>query len=122
MSRRAIERQEWQAFVDAFSRRHDGWLVSVAMVPEAGDRRYLARDVPLQGVIAEVNDDSGSITVLTGGTVPYARHVVKRPVSLVVEETADGAEAELAIADDRGERTIIAFRSPMRPELVDGIA
>jgi hypothetical protein len=122
MSHRAIDRQEWQAFVDAFSRRHDGWLVSVAVEPEAGDRRYLARDVPLRGVIAELNGHSGSMTVLTGGTLPYATHIVKGPVSLVVEETADGTEAELAIADDRGTRAIIAFRSPMRPELVDGIA
>jgi hypothetical protein len=122
MSRRAIDRREWQAFVDAFSRRHDGWLVSVATEAEAGSRSYLARDVPLRGVVAELNDQATTMKVITGATVPYATHVVKQPVSLVVEETADGAEAELAIVDDRGERAIIAFRSPMRPELVDGIA
>jgi hypothetical protein len=121
MSSRAIDRQEWQAFVDAFSRRHDGWLVSVAVERGAEARRYLAREVPLRGVIAELNDHSGAMMVFTGETVPYATHVVKQPVSLAVEETADGAEAELAITDDCGARAIIEFRSPMRPEFVDGV-
>jgi hypothetical protein len=122
MSSRTIDRQEWRAFVDAFSRRHDGWLVSVAFEPGAGNRHYLARDVPLRGVIAKLNDHSGSMMVFTGDTVPHATHSVKRPISLAVEETAEGAEAELTITDDRGARTIIEFRSPMRPELVDGVA
>ena len=122
MSGRAIDRQEWRAFVDAFSRRHDGWLVSVAVEQDAGPRRYLALDVPLRGVIAELNDHSSSMMVLTGDTVPRAMHFVQRPISLAVEETADGAEAELTITDDSGARTVIEFRSPMRPELVDGVA
>ena len=31
MSRRAIDRSEWTNFADAFSRPHDGWLISVAV-------------------------------------------------------------------------------------------
>jgi len=121
MGRYPIERQEWPAFVDGFSRRHDGWLISVAVEQGAGARRYLARDVPLRGVVAELNDGTGSMMVFTGDTTPHATHFVERPVSLAVDETADGAEVELTITDDSGARTIIEFRSPMRPELVDGI-
>lgn len=121
MTRRAIDRQEWTAFVDAFSRRHDGWLISVSVEHGAGTRRYLTRDTPLRGVVAESNDDTGTMMVFTGDTVPHATHFVERPVSLAVEETAEGAEAKLTITDDSGARTIIEFRSPMRPELVDGV-
>lgn len=84
-------------------------------------RRYLARDTPLRGVVAELNDDTGSMMVFTGDTMPHATHIVERPASLTVEETADGAEAALTITDDSGARTILEFRSPMRPELVDGV-
>jgi hypothetical protein len=121
MSRRVIDRQEWAAFVDGFSRRHDGWLISVASERGADARRYVVRDVPLRGVVAELNGDSSSMMVFTGYTSPHATHFVERPVSLAVEETADGAEPELTITDDSGSRTIIEFRSPMRPELVDGV-
>jgi hypothetical protein len=122
MSRRAIDRQEWPEFVDGFSRRHEGWLISVAVEDDAAARRYIERDVPLRGVVAERNDDAGTLMVFTGDdTMPHAAHFVERPVSVVVEETADGAEAELTIADDSGTRTIIEFRSPVRPELVDGV-
>jgi hypothetical protein len=53
MSRRVIDRSEWTSFVDAFSRRHDGWLVSVAVDQPPNARRYVTRDVPLRGVVAE---------------------------------------------------------------------
>jgi len=121
MSHRVIDRREWPAFVDGFSRRYDGWLISVAVEQGAVARRYLARDTPLRGVVAKLNDDTGSMMVFTGDTMPHATHIVERPTSLAVEETADGAEAALTITDDSGARTILEFRSPMRPELVDGV-
>ena len=108
--------------MDGFSRRHGAWLVSLSVQQGALARRYLARDVPLRGVVAELNDDTGSMMVFTGDTMPHATHFVERPASLTIDETSDGAEAELTITDDSGNRTIVEFRSPMRPELVDGLA
>ncbi len=122
MSRRSIDRQQWPAFVDGFSRRHDGWLISVAVESGADTRRYLARDVPLRGVVAELNDGTDSMMIFTGETTAHAACFVERPVSLAVEETEEGAEAELTITGDDGSRTIVEFRSPMLPELVDGVA
>jgi uncharacterized protein DUF5335 len=122
MSRRDIDRQQWPAFVDAFSRRHGGWLISVGVENTGTERQYLAHDVPLRGVVAELGDDAGSMMVFTGDTTPHFAHFVPRPVSLAVEDTEEGAEVELTITDDSGGRTVIEFRSPMRPELVDGIA
>jgi hypothetical protein len=44
MTRRAIDRSEWTTFVDAFSRRHDGWLISVAveegLAPRTSSRHW----------------------------------------------------------------------------------
>lgn len=122
MSRRVIDRAEWADYVDAFSRCHDGWLISVA-VDEASDaRRYVAHDVPLRGVVAELDDDTGSMMVFTGGTAPHATHFVGHATALEVEETREGAVAALTITDESGARTILEFRTPTRPELVDGIA
>jgi hypothetical protein len=68
------------------------------------------------------NTDGVSLMVFTGGAQPHASHFANRPVSLVIEEDADGAEAELIIVEETGTRTVVEFRSPMRPELVDGLA
>lgn len=119
MSRRVIERSQWVDFVDAFSRQHDGWLISVAVQEGTHAREYLTRDLPLRGVVAELDEGADSMMVFTGDTTT---HFVEHPVLLAIEETPDGAEAELTIAGESGARTIVEFRSPMRPELVDGIA
>ena len=122
MTRRAIKRSEWTSFVDSFSRRHDGWLISVAVAEGSAPRRYLTHDVPLRGVVAELEEDISSMMVFTGRTTPHATHFIEHASGLEIEETRDGADAALTITDESGARTILEFRSPMRPELVDGIA
>ena len=111
MDRHAIAPERWPEFVDAFSRQHEGWLISVSV-----DGRCLVRDVPLMGVVAEL-DETGAMMVFTGGLT----HFVEHPVTLSVGETSDGAEADVTIGDQTGTSTTIALRSPMRPELVDGM-
>ena len=122
MSRRAINRSDWTNFVDAFSRRHDGWLISVAVEEGSAPRKYVTHDAPLRGVVAELEEDISSMMVFTGDTTPHSTHFINHATRLEVEETRDGADAGLTITDESGVRTILEFRSPMRPELVDGIA
>ena len=81
----------------------------------------MTRDVPLRGVVAELGDDTSSMMVFTGDTAPHAMHFVDHATGLEVEETGDGADAALTITDESGARTTLEFRSPMRPELVDGV-
>ncbi|MGZ4809987.1 MAG: DUF5335 family protein [Thermoanaerobaculia bacterium] len=121
MSDRQIDRNEWREFLDGFSRRHEGWLISVSVEEGTSPPRYIERDIPLRGVVAELSDHTGSMMVFTGDTRPHSTHFVRRPSSLAVEETADEAEAALTITDESGVRTIVSFRSPMRTELVDGM-
>lgn len=122
MSRRVIDRADWVDYVDAFSRRHDGWLISVAVDEASSPRRYVERDVPLRGIVAELDGGPASMMVFTGGTAPHATHFVGHATALEVEQTSDGADAALTITDESGARTTLEFRSPIRPELVDGVA
>jgi hypothetical protein len=122
MSRRAIERSEWTSFLDAFSRRHDGWLISVAVQDRSAPRTYLTHGLPLRGVVAELDEDISSMMVFIGDESPHATHFVGHATRLEVDETGEGADAALTITDESGTRTILEFRSPMPPELVDGIA
>ena len=121
MSRRVIDRSEWPSFVDGFSRRHDGWLISVAVEEGSQPRRYLTRDAPLRDVTAEAGEDTSTVMISSGDTAQHATHFIQGATSLEVEETSEGAESALTIADEGGARTILEFRSPMLTELVDGI-
>lgn len=121
MSPRAIDRKDWPAFAEAFSRRHDGWLVSVE-VDEDGSHRRIATDIPLRGVVAELGDSPGSFMIFTGFPQPHVAHFIEHPASLSVDETPESGETELVISDEGGSRTRIVFRSPVRPDTVDGIA
>lgn len=109
-------------YVDAFSRRYDGWLISVAVEEGSNARRYVTRDVPLRGVVAELDDDISSMMVFSGDTTPpHATHFVGHAVALEVDETREGVDAALTITDESGARTIVELRSPMPPELVNGV-
>jgi hypothetical protein len=122
MRRRLIDRAEWAEYLDGFSRRHEGWLVSIATKEGPKPRRYVDRDVPLRGVVAELEDDVSALMVFTGPAAPHTTHFVGHATRLEVAETGEGADAALTITDESGVRTILEFRSPMRPEAVDGIA
>ena len=122
MSQRVIDRREWVGFADGFSRRHDGWLVSVALEEGSTTRAYATRDVPLRGIVAEGDEERASLMIFTGDVTPHVTHFIEHPALLAVEEMADGTEMELAITDASGVRTILELRSPIRTELVDGMA
>ena len=117
-----IARSEWKSFADTFSRQHEGWLVSIAEETHPGEHEWLARDLPLHGVAAEISPTDGEIFVFAGGVTPHLSHAIAHPASVTVEETDDGAQASLMITDVDGARTFVEFRSPMRSELVDGMA
>ena len=94
---RSIERSDWAGFVDAFSRQHEGWLVSLSVGDsDEGERRFLARDVPLRGIYAEHGVPGEDIVVLTGEPTPHLSHVIASPAALRVTESDEGADAAVA--------------------------
>jgi len=103
-------------FFDAFSRRHEGWLVNVEVFGPAGAQRE-ASELPLSGIIA---DRDGRHIAINLGPSNRATHVVAEPSRVRVEEDA-GADRALQIESSSGETTLVSFRSPLPPEMVDGI-
>lgn len=113
---------EWAEFLESFSRRHRGWLVSVSQsgaagAPFAGDYRPLAavtpeRDGPRISAIA--------ISFAAGDGPPVVR--VAHPTIVHVERTSEGAEQALEIVDEDRLRTRLAFRAAATPDMLDGVA
>jgi len=115
-----IPRDEWCGELDAFSRQHEGWIVSVEVSGADGKQQTEARDLPLVGVSCDA-PSYDRVDIMVGQHPDnHVTHVVK-PVDVVLETTDAGAERGLRIRAADGSTTTIEFRSPMRPEDVDGL-
>lgn len=118
----AVDRSQWTELFDFFSRRHEGWLVSVSVEsPGSRDRRYVSFGVPLHGIVAELDEGRDAVMVFTGGAGAHEGHFIRHPVSLVADDSVEEADVQLTITDRDGDRTTIEIFSPMLPELVDGM-
>jgi uncharacterized protein DUF5335 len=121
MRRRVISHDQWREELNGFSLSREGWIVRI-VVTEPGGRTHVAvRDVPLQGVVADFNR-APTLTVMVGDRPDtHLTHQVMNPKALEFEETDAGAISALVVRSDDGTKTEVEFRSPMRPEEVDGL-
>jgi len=65
---------------------------------------------------------SNDIAIIVGGSGGRLTHEVHDPTGLRIELTANEVERALVIQGNDGTTTTVEFRSPMRPEEVDGLA
>src|SRR5437660_2916186 len=120
MTIREIPRESWRAELDSFSRQHEGWLVSLTTSQPSGENALQARDLPLQGV-STASPRSDDIAIVVGDRPNQLTHEVRNAAGVALDLTSDGAERALLIHARDGTTTRVEFRSPMRPEEVDGL-
>jgi len=118
-----IARAEWAAFLDTFSRQHEGWLTTIEVVTSGLGVHREVRDKPLTGVIEDrKRGDAASITVSAGERPEdHVTHVIERPARVAMELTKQGAHKGLRIESENGEMTLVLFRAPALPETLDGM-
>jgi Family of unknown function (DUF5335) len=121
MTTREIPKEEWTGFFDAFSRRHEGWLVTIEILDRALGAQVEAEARPLRGISADRGGGDADVEIMTGdGADDSLAHIVSHPTRIQIEETEEGGEAAIAI-ESRGEgTTIVRFRSAARTENVGG--
>jgi hypothetical protein len=80
-------------------------------------------DLPFEGISDEWDETEGNtITIMSGGEPSrHVSHRVKQPTKVILEKTAEGADAALEIKSKDGITTLLRFRSPVLPEMVDAI-
>jgi hypothetical protein len=120
---RRIPPAEWTSFLDGFSRSHAGWLVSLEIVSERAPALVEARQLPLEGIVADTEGGGKHrISILLGRDgETRLTHAVVAPTILRFEQTADGADRGLELVAGDGTKTVLRFAAPARPELVDGL-
>jgi hypothetical protein len=120
MTARPLVQQGWREELDSFSRQHEGWIVSVTTRNPQGEVAVSAHDLPLQGV-SLASPRSNDITIAVGHGRDQLTHQLQDATSVQIDRTATGADRALVIRGGDGTTMTIEFRSPMRPEEVDGI-
>ena len=122
MATQEIPRQQWATFFDGFSRRHQGWLVTVEILgPDIGDQ-VEARELPLEGITAELRDSGEDEIEIFVGTRPdsHLSHKISAPERVYLKRSDEGADEALEIAS-RDVAALVRFRSAILPEMVDAV-
>jgi hypothetical protein len=117
---RDLPRDTWREELDSFSRQHEGWLVSVTTRTPDGQVQVEVRDMALQGV-TQTTPASTDLAVAVGDRDRRLTHQVRDVTRMKIDVTDARAERALIIESADRTETIVAFRSPMRPEDVDGL-
>jgi len=120
MKTREISRGEWPDFFDGFSRRHEGWQVTLEIFgPDIGDQ-IEERELALEGVTAELSDAGDKIEIMMGAKPDdHITHQIAAPTQVSLEQTDEGADVALLIKSADDISALLRFRAAIPPEMVD---
>jgi uncharacterized protein DUF5335 len=123
MKTKEIRKSDWPKFFDSFSRQHEGWLVTLEILGSDIGAQVEERDLAFEGIVDEWDEVQGNQIVIMMGARPddHITHAISRPTLVSLEETEEGADAALAIKSADGVTALVRFRSPVLPEMVDGV-
>jgi hypothetical protein len=122
MKTRQIPRNEWPTFCDSFSRRHEGWRVTLEVFGRDIGDQIEERELAFEGVTAELADAGDKIEIMIGAKPSdHITHTISAPSQVSLEQTDEGADVALAIIAADGTTTLLGFGSAMLPEMVDGV-
>ena len=123
MPTKEIPREEWSNFFDVFSRQHEGWLATLEIFgPEVGAQEE-AHELPLEGIsLASGGNETDAVAISLGKTPEdHVTHTITKPEHVWLEQTSGGANAALEIESEDQNKALLRFRSPLLPEMVDGV-
>jgi hypothetical protein len=123
MKTREIPKEEWGTFFTNFSRRHERWQVTLEILGAEIGAQVEERELELKGIVDEWDEIKGNAIMIMVGTKPDAHitHTIGNATQVSLEQTEGGADVALAIKSADGTTALLRFRSPMLPEIVDGL-
>jgi len=122
MSSVSIPQKQWREFLQEFSRRHHGWLVTVETHDLETAEDVASRFLPLQSIALDLEDEKNPrINVTVRSDEKEIRQILFRPSEVVLYRSARGDEEAVRVVSINTSTTI-RFRVATSPELVDGVA
>ncbi len=119
-----VAHNQWVAFLDSFSLQHVGWLVTVeVIIPSPAGRLIAIQGRPLKGISVDSAEGKERAYVQVGDCLEeHVLHTIDKPTRVTFKQSQTGMHQGLEIVSADGTTTVIRFRSPMRPEMLDGMA
>ena len=123
MKTKEIPKNEWPKFLENFSRKHEGWSVTLEIFGTELGAQVQERELALAGIVDEWDEIHGDRIAIMVGEKPddHMTHSIGHPTQVSLEQTAGGADVALAIKSADGVTALLRFLSPMFPEMVDGL-
>ena len=117
-----VPQNEWEEFLQAFSRRHAGWLVSIQTHDLKTGETVASRFVQLKSVELDLEDRKNPrINVTVRDDQKEIKHILFRPSDVMLHVFDDGSERGLRVVSVNTVTTL-RFRVSTSPEVVDGVA
>lgn len=123
MQTRQIPKSEWPAFLDCFSRQHEGWLVKLEVLnPDLG-AQIEETGLALKGLTDERDETEGNTIMIMVGNEPddHVTHSISNATEVSLEQTDEGADVALSIKSADGTTALLSFRAAVLPETVDAV-
>jgi uncharacterized protein DUF5335 len=116
MQTRDIPREQWIKFLDDFSKRHKGWIVTLEILGSDIGDQHEANNLPLVGISADVKARENRVEIIVGGR-PDAdmTHFIERPKHIWVKEPSVSGDEAIEVESEDGIKTILNFHL-VRPE------
>jgi len=119
MHTQEISRDEWVRVLDDFSKRHEGWIVTMEVVGATIGDQEEASGLPLVGIGADVKDNESRIAVMLGGRPEaHVTRIIEVPKRVWLERADEPAHDAVAVESEDGTTTIVRFQH-VPPEAVD---
>ena len=102
-----VPRAEWREFFDRMSKALTGkWAEIEVASLDLGDQ-ITVEWIPLIGITYDSKDD------LLDVALDRYDHLIRHPKQIVVNQTADGSLASVAVVDGDGAKQIVRMKTPL---------
>jgi hypothetical protein len=106
-----IPSSSWHESLEALTKRHEGYVVTIELPSlEFGDE-YVAESVPFAYIEYDSHDDEFNVGVGgRDGRYPVVlRHTIEHPQRIVISTTALGDELTVSVTPADGVQTLVTF-------------
>jgi hypothetical protein len=110
MQTREIPREQWVRYFDDFSKKHEGWIVTLEVLgSDLGDQEEASR-LPLVGLSADVKAGENRIEIIVGGR-PDAdvTRFINAPKHVWVKEPGIPGDEAVEVESEDGTKTLLNF-------------
>src|SRR5438552_12569540 len=117
-----VPHNKWREFLESFTRRYQGWLVSIETHDLQTGETVTSRFLRLESVELDLEDQNNPrINVVVRDAQKEIKHILFRPSDMMQQISRDGNDEGLRIVSVNTVTTV-RFRVATSPEMVDGVA